>query len=143
MSKVQNGNNVSVHYTGTLSDGTKFDSSYDRGEPINFIVGSGQMIPGFDSAIPGMEVGDKKTLSLQPQEAYGDRNEEHVQTVPKTVFPSGFEFIVGGTVQGQQPNGQHFMAKICSTTDSDVVLDFNHPLAGEELTFDIELVSVS
>ena len=83
MPKVQNGNSVSVHYTGTLSDGTKFDSSYDRGEPINFIVGSGQMIPGFDSAIPGMEVGDKKTLSLQPQEAYGDRNEEHVQTVPK------------------------------------------------------------
>ncbi len=143
MAKVENGNKVSVHYRGTLNDGTEFDSSYSRNEPITFTVGSGQMISGFDAAIPGMEVGEKKTISIESSEAYGDKNDEAVQTVPREMFPPEFQFIVGATIQGQNQDGQPFMAKICSEEENGVVLDFNHPLAGEDLNFDIELTEIS
>ena len=143
MAKVESGNTVSVHYRGTLNDGTEFDNSYDRGEPLTFTVGSGQMIPGFDAAIPGMEVGEKKSISIGSSEAYGEKNEEAVQTVPREMFPQDFQFVVGATIQGQNQDGHPFMAKICSEEEDGVVLDFNHPLAGEDLNFDIELTSIS
>lgn len=141
--KVQNGNIVTVHYQGTLNDGTMFDSSYERGEPISFEVGSGQMIPGFDGAIPGMEVGEKKDFTIAPENAYGPRNEEAVQDLPLSLFPDEFEFVEGHTVQGQQPNGQPFLAKIIGVGEETVKLDFNHPLAGQDLNFAIELVKIS
>jgi len=143
MTKVESGNTVSVHYKGTLNDGTEFDNSYTRGEPITFEVGAGNMIAGFDTAIPGMVVGETKNINIVSTDAYGERNEEHVQSVPVTAFPQDYEFTVGTMVQGQQPNGQTFMAKIVDKDTHAVVLDFNHPLAGEDLNFEIELVDIS
>lgn len=142
MSTAKNGDNVSVHYTGTFNDGTKFDSSHDRGEPISFTVGAGQMISGFDSAVNGMNVGESKTVTLSPDQAYGNSNPDAVQSVPKTEFPDGFEFIEGGVVQGQYPNGQPFRATITEVRESEATVDFNHPMAGKTLNFEIELVSI-
>ena len=139
---VENGNTVTVHYRGTLDDGTEFDNSRNRGEPITFEVGSGQMITGFDSAITGMTVGEVKEIMIEPEDAYGTHNESAIQELPLTMFPSDFDFVAGNSVQGQQPNGQPFLAKIMSTTESTVTLDFNHPLAGKQLTFAIELVNI-
>jgi len=140
---VEAGNTVSVHYKGTLNDGTEFDNSYQRGEPIKFEVGSGQMIAGFDTALHGMSVGETKSVTLDPSDAYGNINDELVQAIPRKSFPPDFEFVVGKTVQGQQQNGQPFLAKIISQDAFTVTLDFNHPLAGENLNFEIELVEVS
>ncbi len=139
--KVQNGNSVSVHYRGTLSDGTEFDNSKVRGQALNFQVGSGQMIPGFDRALVGMSVGETRNVHITSQEAYGPRMPDAVQTVPKTAFPDDFEYLVGEVIQGNGPQGP-FLAKIQEERDSEVLLDFNHPLAGEDLDFEIELVSL-
>ena len=143
MSTAKNGDNVSVHYTGTLDDGTKFDSSHDRGEPISFTLGAGQMITGFDSAVTGMSIGESKTVKLSSDQAYGSINPEAIQVVPKTQFPDGFEFIQGGVVEGQYPNGQMFRATITDVGESEATVDFNHPMAGKTLNFEIELVSVA
>lgn len=143
MSKVENGNNVKVHYKGTLTDGEQFDSSYDRGETLPFTVGAGQMIKGFDAAVVGMEVGEKKTVSIPSAEAYGERREDAVQDVPKTVFPPDFEFRINETVQGADQNGQPLIAKILEENEETVKLDLNHPLAGKDLTFEIELVEIT
>jgi peptidylprolyl isomerase len=140
--KVENGKNVSVHYRGTLSDGSEFDNSKTRGETLSFQVGSGMMIPGFDTALLGMSAGETKNVTLSAGDAYGDRVVDAVQTVPKSAFGEGFEFLVGEVIQGNGPRGP-FMAKIQEEREEDVLLDFNHPLAGEELSFEIELVSVS
>jgi len=143
MSKVEKGNNIKVHYKGTLNNGEQFDSSYDRGETLPFEVGAGQMIPGFDAAVVGMEAGDKKTVTIPSAEAYGERNNEAVQDVPKTAFPPEFEFRLNETVQGANEQGQPLIAKILEVTDESVKLDLNHPLAGEDLTFEIELVEIT
>ena len=143
MSKVEKGNNIKVHYKGTLNNGVQFDSSYDRGETLPFEVGAGQMIPGFDAAVVGMEAGDKKTVTIPSTEAYGERNNEAVQDVPKTAFPPEFEFRLNETVQGANEQGQPLIAKILEVTDESVKLDLNHPLAGEDLTFEIELVEIT
>jgi peptidylprolyl isomerase len=143
MSTAKNGDNVSVHYVGTLNDGTKFDSSRDRGEPISFTVGAGQMISGFNDAVVDMDVGETKTITLEPDQAYGNLNPDAIQEFPKDQFPESFEFISGGVVQGQYPDGSSFTATITEVKDSTAVLDFNHPMAGKTLNFEIELVSVS
>lgn len=140
--KVQNGNSVSVHYRGTLSDGTEFDNSKTRGQTLNFQVGSGQMIAGFDTALVGMSIGEVKNVSLSADEAYGQHRPEAVQPVPRTAFPPEFEFLVGEVVQGNGPQGP-FLARILEEREEDVVLDFNHPLAGETLNFEIELLAVN
>ena len=140
--KVMNGQNVNVHYRGILSDGTEFDNSKSRGQALSFEVGSGQMIKGFNDAIVGMTPGETKSVTLTPEQAYGFRNEQAVQPVPRTAFPTDFDFTIGNTVQGNGPMGP-FLAKILDTTDEAVVLDMNHPLAGESLSFEIELVSVN
>lgn len=142
MSTVKNGMNVSVHYRGTLNDGTEFDSSYDRGETLDFQVGSGQMIPGFDSGVVGMQIGETKTISVDPADGYGEVNPEAVQEIPKDQFPEDFEFIVGATVTGQGPRGP-IMAKILKEGSDTVEMDFNHPLAGQTLTFEIEVVNAN
>jgi FKBP-type peptidyl-prolyl cis-trans isomerase 2 len=142
MTKVEKGNTVSVHYCGTFSDGTEFDNSKNREEPMTFTVGAGQMISGFESALDGMEVGETKSVSLSPDEAYGNVNKEWVQPVPRSNFPADFDLIDGATVQGQRPDGQMFVAKIVSHDDDTAILDFNHPLAGRNLNFSIELINI-
>ena len=142
MSKVEKGNKVSVHYRGTLNDGEQFDSSYDRGQPIEFTVDSGQMIPGINDAVVGMTVGEKKSITLAPSQAYGETNPEAVQEIGKDKFPPEFEFIQDGQVQGQTGDGQTFNAVITEINDATVTLDMNHPMAGKDLNFEIELVNI-
>jgi len=142
MSTVKNGSAVKVHYRGTLNDGTEFDSSYERGETLNFQVGTGQMIPGFDSGVVGMSAGETKTITIEPEMGYGNINPEAVTEVAKTQFPGDFEFEIGATVHGQGPQGP-IMAKILAENADTIQLDFNHPLAGETLTFEVEMVEVS
>ena len=139
---VQAGQTVSIHYVGTFDDGTEFDSSRNRGEPLAVQVGSGQVIPGFDEALQGMAIGEVKNIHLTPDMAYGSRNDEAVQTVPKTAFPPEFQLVEGVQVQGQGPAGP-VLATIQSWDESTVTVDMNHPLAGKNLNFEIELVSVN
>ena len=140
MSLIKEGHNVKVHYKGTLTDGTEFDNSKNIGTPLEFQVGSGQVIKGFDSAVQGMGLGEVKTFTLTPTDAYGDVNPEAIQEAPKTAFPPGFQFKIGEVVQGTAATGQPVVAKIISESTDSVVLDHNHPLAGENLTFEIEII---
>tara|TARA_R110002110_G_scaffold13376_1_gene64054 strand:- start:2213 stop:2713 length:501 start_codon:yes stop_codon:yes gene_type:complete len=139
---VKKGQTVSVHYVGTLDDGTEFDNSRARGDVISFEVGSGQLIPGFDNALPGMTVGETKNVAVTAADAYGDVNPQAVETVPKTVFPPDMPLEVGGMVQGRAPTGQPVVARINAVEEDSVTLDMNHPLAGKNLNFEIELVSI-
>ena len=140
--KAQNGNTVKVHYRGTFEDGQQFDSSFDRGEPISFTLGAGQMIPGFETGVLGMKVGQTKSVNLAPDQAYGDSNPEAIQEVNKGVFPDDFEFRVGGVISGQSQSGGSMMGTILSEQEDTVTLDFNHPMAGKTLNFEIELVDI-
>jgi len=141
--KVKNGDSVKVHYIGTLNDGNEFDNSYKRGSTLDFQVGGGQMIKGFDEALVEMEVGEKKTINLKPEQAYGPRREEAIMSVSKNNFPPDFQANEGEMVQGRTETGQPINALIIEVQESDVILDMNHPLAGEELNFEIELVEIS
>lgn len=141
--QVKKGDTVKVHYTGTLTDGSEFDSSYKRNEPIQFQSGSGQMIPGFDEAVIGMSVGEKKTINIPSAMAYGEQLTENFLEVSKDSFPPEFTFVEGEMVQGKTETGQPLQATILEIKEDSVILDFNHPLAGEDLNFDIELVSIS
>lgn len=134
------GKKVKVHYTGTLDDGTKFDSSIDRGEPLEFVCMAGQMIPGFDKAVESMNVGDTITVHLEPSEAYGERSEKAIQTIPLANIPGAEDLPVGETVFLQGPNGQPFPAKVAAMDDTTVTFDMNHELAGKPLNFEIELL---
>tara|TARA_A100001515_G_scaffold137903_1_gene130992 strand:+ start:1537 stop:2112 length:576 start_codon:yes stop_codon:yes gene_type:complete len=140
--KVQLGHIVKAHYVGILNDGTEFDNSYVRGEPIEFEVGAGQMIIGFERAVMNMEVGEtKKHVTIPCHQGYGDRNENAIQEVPRAAFRPDFEFEAGGVIQGNGPHGP-FIATIREFNDESVFLDMNHPLAGEILFFDIEIISI-
>ena len=140
MTTVENNNTVSVHYTGTLDDGTEFDSSRNR-EPFIFKTGTGQVVPGFNDAVVGMNVGETKTVTLTPEQAYGPTNENAYQVVPKNRFGPDFTFEKNQPVAGNN-NGQEFRAVIEAVLDNHVVLNFNHPLAGQNLTFEIEVLSI-
>ena len=140
--KVENGHNVQVHYKGTFEDGTEFDNSRMRGRTLEFQVGSGQMIPGFDTALVGMTEGEFRTVKLESDDAYGPHRDEAIQEIPRTAFAPDFEFEVGRMIQGNGPRGP-FVAKVMDLKESEVVLDFNHPLAGKDLNFEIELVSIN
>lgn len=133
------GDTVRVHYTGSLADGTQFDSSQGR-DPIEFQVGAGQVIPGFDSAVSGLEVGDKTTVTIPAAEAYGEHEDGMIQTVPLAMFPEKPE--VGWMIELASPEGQRIAASVLEVGDENVVIDLNHPLAGKDLTFDLELVEV-
>lgn len=137
----KNGDTVLIHYTGTLKDGTVFDSSRNS-DPLEATLGQEMLIPGFEKAILGMEVGDKKNVTIQPQEAYGDHIPELVLSLPRDDVPAHMKPEPGMTVQLAMADGQEFEAVITDVTDTAITLDANHPLAGEALTFDIELVSV-
>jgi peptidylprolyl isomerase len=139
--KAKNGHNVQVHYKGTLSDGTEFDNSRTRGTTLNFEIGSDRMIRGFNDAVVGMKAGETKSVTIVSEQAYGPRDPEATQVVPKEAFGEGFEFKIGEVIQGNGPAGP-FMAKIQEVATSEVTIDLNHPLAGEDLNFEIEVVSV-
>lgn len=133
---------VKVHYRGTLDDGEQFDSSYDRGEPIEFTCMAGNVVPGFDNAVVNMEVGEKKTVRLEPEEAYGETRPELIQKVPVESVPNADKLPVGETVYMRGPDGRPFPVLVASIEDGVVTFDMNHPMAGKALTFELELVEV-
>ncbi len=141
MAEAKNGDKVRVHYTGRLSNGAVFDSSEDR-EPLEFTLGEGQVIPGFEKAVVGMQPGESKTAEIPASEAYGTRNDDMVIEVPREQFPPDVEPEVGQQLQVRQANGQSFVVNVTDVSDTVVTLDANHPLAGEDLTFDIELLEI-
>lgn len=141
MQQVQKGDNVSVHYHGRLIDGSTFDSSEGR-EPLQFTAGSGQVIPGFDEAVLGMLIGDKKTVHIPVDSAYGQRNEDMVMPYPKSDFPEDMQPIVGMQLQMGDNAGNVFPVTIVEVTEDSVLLDANHELAGHDLIFEIELVTI-
>jgi FKBP-type peptidyl-prolyl cis-trans isomerase 2 len=139
---IKYGDKVKIHYKGTLDDGTVFDSSEGR-DPLEFEVGSKQVIPGFEKAVKGMKKGDKNTFKIDCKDAYGEQNPSMVQKIPRDKLPADQEPKAGMMVGIGLPNGQQMPAKITKVTDKEVTLDVNHPLAGKNLTFEIELVSVN
>lgn len=141
MTEVTQGAKVRIHYTGTLEDGSVFDSSEGR-DPLEFDVGSGMIIPGLDKALPGMKVGDKKKVSIAPEEAYGPRHDEAVLEVPRTDIPAEIPLEVGIQLQMSGPQGQPVPVTVTNLTDDTVTLDANHALAGKTLTFDFEVVGI-
>ena len=141
MSQAKPGDTVSIHYTGTLDDGTQFDSSQGR-EPLEFEVGSGQVIPGFDKAVEGMTVGDNKSVRIEADDAYGQRHEQLVQEVDRSMLPDNLEPEAGMTLQSNSPDGQVMQFVVTDVTEQTVTVDANHPLAGQALTFAIELVGI-
>jgi peptidylprolyl isomerase len=141
MTQAKSGDTVRIHYTGTLEDGTQFDSSDGR-DPLEFALGGGQVIPGFDSAVDGMAVGENKSVTIQPDQAYGERHEQLIQQVPKSVLPEDMEPAVGMQLQSQSPDGQVMNLVITDVADETITVDANHPLAGQPLTFAIELVEI-
>merc|ERR1711974_577952 len=135
MTQVKSGDTVAIHYTGTLLDGSTFDSSEGR-EPLEFTVGSGQIIPG-------LEVGDKKVVKIGSAEAYGDVNPEMRQAVPREGIPADIPLEIGTQLQMQTPDGQAMPVMVVEVDDATVTLDANHPLAGKDLQFDLELVKIA
>ena len=141
MEKVKEGDVVKVHYTGKLTNGEQFDSSEGR-EPLEFTVGAGQMIKGFDDAMPGMSVGEKKTINILPGDAYGEKDEQAMIEFPKANIPADMKLEPGMQLQLRNENGQPFPVAVAEIKDDVVVLDANHMLAGKELVFDIELMEI-
>lgn len=141
MQQVKNGDKVKVHYHGKLRNGDTFDSSEGR-DPMEFTVGGGQVIKGFDNGVMGMQVGDKKTVEIPVQDAYGEKQDEMIIEFPKDQFPPDMNPEVGMQLMMNNGAGQQFPVTIAEVRESSVVLDANHPLAGQELVFDIELVSI-
>lgn len=141
MAKVKTGDTVKVHYTGKLTNGDVFDSSVNS-EPIEFTLGQKQLIPGFEEGVIDMEPGEKKTIEISADSAYGRRNEELKQTVERSMLPDKIELKVGLRLTAQDQSGQPFTVTVADFDDEKVILDGNHPLAGEDLVFDLELVEI-
>ncbi|MFO0793058.1 MAG: peptidylprolyl isomerase [Candidatus Brocadiaceae bacterium] len=139
MAQAKHGDIVKVHYTGKLDDGTIFDSSQDR-EPLEFTIGGGEIIPGFEHAVIGMKSGELKTIKILADEAYGQYREEMIMVVDRNGFPNDLKLGLGLQLQMRHESGQIVPVTVIDISDSDVTLDANHPLAGENLTFDITLV---
>ena len=141
MAQVKKGDTIKVHYHGTLSDGTIFDSSNGR-EPLEFEVGGGMVIEGFDNGVLGMAVGDKKTVVIPADQAYGPQNEDMIMEFPKDRFPADLVPEVGLQLNMSNNQGEQFPVVIVEVAEEFVLLDANHPLAGRDLTFDLELVDI-
>lgn len=135
------GDTVTVHYEGSLKDGTVFDSSRDR-DPVSFKLGEGQLIPGFEKAVEGLAPGESTTAEVSPEEGYGPHRDEMVLAVERKQLPEDLDPDVGQQLQMQQPDGNSMVVTVAEVSDSSVTLDANHPLAGKELVFDIELVGI-
>lgn len=142
MSQVEMGQTVRVHYKGKLTDGNEFDSSYPRGEPLEFTLGLRQVIEGFENAVLGMNVGDNKTVEIPADQAYGEWREEMVADFPRSEIPDSIELEEGITLTSTSPDGKTMHFRVKSFTEEVVTLDANHPLAGKELVFEIELVEI-
>lgn len=141
MSAAKSGDTVRIHYTGKLEDGTPFDSSEGR-DPLEFALGGGQVIPGFDNAVEGMAVGEKKSVTVPPEEAYGPRHDQLIQDVPKSQLPDDLTPAVGMQLQTQSESGDVVRLAVTAVDDESITVDGNHPLAGKALNFDIELVEI-
>ena len=142
MSQAEIGQTVRVHYKGTLDDGSQFDSSYDRGEPLEFTLGIDSMIPGFRDAVIGMSAGEAKTVRIPADEAYGQHNKDLIRDFPRNEFPPHIELEVGLVLSADSPDGQRIHFKIIALDEEKASLDGNHPLAGQDLTFEIELMEI-
>jgi len=136
------GDKVSVNYTGTLQDGTVFDSSYDRGVPLTFTIGDMEVVYGFDHAVRGMKPGEKKTVTLPPEQAYGKRDSNLIMTGSRDELPLGLEVKVGDKLVVNLEGGNMAIATVIELTDDTVTVDANHELAGKTLIFEIELVEI-
>ena len=141
MTQVKKGDKIKIHYHGKLTDGSTFDSSEGR-EPLEFEVGSGMVIPGFDEGVTGMIIGEKKTINIPAMEAYGPKQEELLMEFPLDKFPSDMKPEVGMALNMSNQDGQQFPVVIAAVNEEVVVLDGNHPLAGQDLIFDLELVEI-
>ena len=142
MTRAKNGDTVKVHYMGRLEDGRVFETTKNH-QPLEFVMGSGKIIPGFEKSVLGMEVGDTKTIRIPPDEAYGPRRQDLIVDIKKSDFPDNIRPAIGQRLQIRQPNG-HFIDVIIMDMNEDLVtLDANHPLAGNSLIFDVELVEIA
>ncbi len=141
MSAAKSGDTVRVHYTGRFTNGTEFDSSTGR-EPLEFTLGQGSIIPGLEREILGMAVGDKNTVTIMSDDAYGARQPEAVRDVPRDTIPEEIELAVGARLQAVSEDGQPLMLTVVRLTDDIATLDANHPLAGQDLVFDVELIEI-
>ena len=141
MTEVKSGDVVRIHYTGKLADGTEFDSSAGR-EPLEFQVGAGQIISGLERQVEGMTVGERETVTIPADEAYGPRDERQVQTVPREAFPQDLNLAVGSRLQANTQDGRQIALTVTDIRDDQVTVDANHPLAGRDLIFDVEVVEI-
>lgn len=142
MPKAKANDTVKVHYTGKLTSGEVFDSSENR-DPLQFTVGAGQMIKGFDAAVDGMELNEKKTVTIPADEAYGQHNPQLIQEVSRTQLPEGMDPQIGQTLMAQGQGGQPIELVVTDATADSITVDANHRLAGQDLVFDIELVEIA
>ena len=142
MQKVEIDNIVKVHYTGRLEDGQTFDSSEGR-DPLEFKVGAGNMIPGFENAVKGMKLGESKTVTLNPNEAYGSVNENLIQEISRDLLPTDMEPKSGMQLVSESPEGHRTIVNVTEVKEESIIIDANHPLAGKNLIFDIEVVEIN
>ncbi|HLC52593.1 MAG TPA: peptidylprolyl isomerase [Candidatus Nanoarchaeia archaeon] len=143
MTKIKKGDKIKVEYTGSFENGEIFDSSNNHGQPLEFEVGSGQMIKGFDQAVIGMEKNQVKEIVLNPEEAYGELNPEFKKKVPREQLPQEQEPQIGMVLGVSLPNGQQFPARITEINGNEVTIDFNHPLSGKTLKFKLKIVEIN
>ena len=141
MTEIKSGDVVRIHYTGKLADGTQFDTSAQR-EPLEFRIGANQIIPGLEREVGEMNVGDKKTVTIPAEEAYGPHDDAQVQAIPRTAIPDGVAVDIGTRLQANTPDGRPMELTVVDIDDASVTVDANHPLAGRDLVFDIEVVEV-
>lgn len=142
MSQAKNGDTVKIHYSGTLEDGTLFDSSQGR-EPIELTLGGGKVIPGFETAIVGMSAGENKTVTIPVDQAYGPHHDHLTRDVPRSTIPDNIDLAEGMVLHAKGPEGQTLNFTVTSFDDETVQIDGNHPLAGKDLTFALELVEIA
>lgn len=139
--RVKEGDTIKIQYTGTLEDGTVFDSSR-TGEPLKFSVGGGQVIPGLNKAVEGMRLNEEKEVTIKAEDAYGKRDEALINKVPRVSLPKGFEPKEGSAIRLQGPRGKPRPARIIAVSEDSITIDLNHPLAGKDLTFKIKVVGI-
>jgi peptidylprolyl isomerase len=142
MAQAKTGDKVKVHYTGKFDDGTIFDTS-SGGEPLEFAIGEGQLLPDFEQAVIGMEPGESKSIQIGFNNAYGPHHEEMVKTFARKDIPEGMNPQLNQVLQVQQPDGQPFLVMVTEMSEESITLDANHPLAGKDLTFDIQLAEIA
>tara|TARA_Y100000310_G_scaffold70426_1_gene66065 strand:+ start:393 stop:851 length:459 start_codon:yes stop_codon:yes gene_type:complete len=142
MNDIKIGSKVKVHYVGTLKDGKEFDNSVKRETPLEVVIGEGKVLKDFENTIRTMSVGDKKSVNISSEQAYGEVNPKAILKVPRTEFPKDFRFIIDERIQGNTQKGAPATATILEVTKTEVTLDMNHPLAGKDLNFEIELLEI-